>query len=49
MIGEPLWYWALAALVALLFAGPWLLFRWEERRDRQDREAWGAWQRGERP
>lgn len=34
------WYWALALLAALLFAGPWLLFRWEERSDRKDRETW---------
>lgn len=48
-MNEPWWYWAAFALAALIFAAPWLLFRWEERADQKDRETWDAWQRGERP
>lgn len=34
------WYWALFALCAILFAAPWLFYRWEAKQDRRDAELW---------
>lgn len=45
MLTEPLWYWLLAALAAVLFVAPWLLSKWEARQDRRDKETWEAMRR----
>lgn len=42
MLGEPLWYWGVFLLAALIF-GAVPLAAWLERRaDERDREAWEA-------
>ena len=44
-MNEPFWYWLLFGLAIVFVAAPYLLFRWEDRQARRDKELWEAMHR----